>query len=276
VPILNTLQRILEPLPIRGKSRLAIAVLSRLGECEVQCHPLRGVTVFLQPDKWIEQLMWAGSYERELVNLFKRVLKPGMTVLDLGANIGYFSVLAAGLVGNTGQVHAFEPDATCFARLKKNLSAFPWAQAHSIAVGDQPGMARFHYSQKGSETGWGSLLFGKDNASTQETLVPVMSLDAWACEQAIRRVDFIKMDIEGGEYRALKGAEALLYQHRPVIVAELNEVCLRRDHREPTDVLSLLRAAGYNRFSFNDGVLGIPQDRGNQIGALRAFARRPL
>ncbi len=220
--------------------------------------------------------MWAGSYEPELVNLFKRALKPGMTVLDIGANIGYFSVLAAGLVGNSGQVHAFEPDATCFARLKKNLAALPWAQAHSIAVGDQAGTARFHYSKKGDETGWGSLLLGEDNACAQETLVPVMSLDAWACGQAIRRVDFIKMDVEGAEYRALKGAEALLYKHRPVIVAELNEVCLRRDHREPTDVLSLLRTAGYNTFSFNDGVLGIPQDRGNQIGALRAFARRSL
>lgn len=220
--------------------------------------------------------MWAGSYERELVHLFKRVLTPGMTVLDLGANIGYFSVLAAGLVGNTGQVYAFEPDARCFARLKKNLSAFSWAQAHSIAVGDQPGTARFYYRQKGDETGWGSLLLGKDNASSLETLVPVMSLDAWTCEQAIGRVDFIKMDVEGGEYRVLKGAEVLLSQHRPIIVAELNEVCLRRDHREPTDVLSILRAAGYDTFSFNDGVLGIPQDRGNQIGALHAFARRPL
>jgi FkbM family methyltransferase len=276
VSILNALQRILEPLPIRGKGRLAVAVLSRLGEREVECHPLRGVTVFLQPDKWIEQLMWAGSYERELVKLFKRVLAPGMTVVDLGANIGYFSVLAAGLVGNTGQVHAFEPEARCFARLKKNLSAFPWAQAHSIAVGDQAGTARFYYSQKGDETGWGSLLSRKDNASAQETPVPVTSLDAWTREQAVRHVDFIKIDVEGGEYRVLKGAEALLSRYRPIIVAELNEVCLRRDRREPTDVLSILRRAGYNMFSFNDGVLGIPQDRGDQTGALRAFARRPL
>ena len=199
-----------------------------------------------------------------------------MTVLDLGANIGYFSVLAAGLVGNGGQVHAFEPDATCFARLKKNLSAFPWAQAHSIAVADQLGTARFHYTQKRDETGWGSLLLGKDNASTEQTLVPVMSLDAWVCEQAIRRVDFIKIDVEGGEYRALKGAEVLLRHHRPVIVAELNDVCLERDHRQPMDVVSLLRAAGYNTFSLNEGVLGIAQNGGNQIGALQSFRRRPL
>ena len=271
--ILNTLQRVLEPLPIRGKGRLALAVLSRVNEREVQCHPLRGVTVFLEPDKWIEQLMWAGAYERKLVNLIKKVLMPGMTVLDLGANIGYFSVLAAGLVGNSGQVHAFDPAPRCFARLKKNLAAFSWAHAHSIAAGDELGTASFHFSDKANETGWGSLL-SADNASTQTTTVPVVRLDTWAHEQAIRRVDFIKMDVEGGEYRALRGAEALLRQHRPVVVAELNDVCLGRDHRTPQDVVSLLRTAGYNTFSFNEGVLGIPKDGGNQTGALHDLTRR--
>lgn len=271
--ILNTLQRVLEPLPIRGKGRLAVAILSRVSEREVQCHPLRGVTVSLQADKWIERLMWAGAYERELVNLFKKVLMPGMNVLDLGANIGYFSVLAAGLVGSSGQVHAFEPAPTCFARLRNNLAAFPWAHAHSIAVGDEPGAACFHFSDNENESGWGSLL-SEGDASTQTTTVPVVSLDAWAHEQAIRRVDLIKMDVEGGEYRALRGAEALLRQHRPAVVAELNDVCLRWDPRKPQDVLSLLRAAGYNTFSFNDGVLGIPRDGCNQAAALHDLATR--
>jgi FkbM family methyltransferase len=219
--------------------------------------------------------MWAGAYERELVNVFKKMLKPGMTVLDLGANIGYFSVLASGLVGNRGQLHAFEPAPTCFTRLKKNLAAFSWAHVHSIAVGDEPGTARFHFSHKGNETGWGSLL-PDDNVSAQEITVPVLTLDTWAHNQAIRRVDLIKMDLEGAEYRAIKGAEALLCQHRPLVVAELNEVCLRRDHRTPEDVLSLLRAAGYNTFSLGDGVLGIPKDGWNQIETLYDFTRRPL
>jgi FkbM family methyltransferase len=219
--------------------------------------------------------MWAGAYEPELVNLFKKVLKPGMIVLDVGANIGYFSALAAALVGNCGQVHAFEPAPPCVPRLKKNLVPFPWAHAYFNAVGDELCTTRLYYSDRGNETGWGSLL-SKENTSTDETMVSMVRLDDWASSRAVRRIDFIKLDIEGGEYRALKGAESLLRQYRPVVVAELNDVCLRRDSRMPQDVLLLLRTMQYNTFSFNDGVLGIPKDGASQTGALHEFTREPL
>ena len=274
-PLLNTLQKVLEPLPLRGKGRLSKVVFRFLAAEEAECHPLPSVTVFVRPDKWIERLMWAGAYERELVRLFKRVLKPGMTVLDLGANIGYFSVLAAGLVGKSGQVHAFEPAPTCFTRLKRNLAAFPWAHAYPIAAADAPGTACFHFSDKANESGWGSLL-SENDAFTRETMVPVARLDDWAREQAIRRVDFIKMDIEGAEFRALQGATELLSRYRPVVVAELNSVCLARDDHQPDDVLALLRAAGYDNFAFNDGVLALPSEARHQILEIEGLSAEPL
>ena len=273
-PLLNTLQRILEPLPVRGKGRLSKVVFRFLSAEEAECHPLPSVTVHVRPDKWIERLMWAGAYERELVDLFKRVLKPGTTVLDLGANIGYFSVLAAGLVGKSGQVHAFEPAQTCFTQLTRNLAAFPWAHAYPAAVGDAPGTACFHFSDKANETGWGSLLPGED-ASTRETMVSVVRLDDWAREQAIGRVDFIKMDIEGGEFRALQGAAELLSRYRPVLVTELNAVCLAREDRLPDDVLAQLRAAGYENFAFNDGVLAVPREARGQIAEIAGLHVEP-
>jgi len=274
-PLLNTLQRILEPLPVRGKGRLSKVVFRFLSAEEAECHPLPSVTVHVRPDKWIERLMWAGAYERELVDLFKRVLKPGTTVLDLGANIGYFSVLAAGLVGKSGQVHAFEPAQTCFTQLTRNLAAFPWAHAYPAAVGDAPGTACFHFSDKDNATGWGSLLPGEE-ASTRETMVPVVRLDDWARQQAVQRVDFIKMDIEGGEFRALQGATELLSRYRPIVVAELNSVCLARDDRQPDDVLALLRAAGYDNFAFNDGVLAVPREARHQMVKIEGLRAEPL
>jgi FkbM family methyltransferase len=274
-PFLNTLQRVLEPLPVRGKGRLSEVVFRVLPTSEAQCHPLPTVTVLVRPEVWIERLMWAGAYERELVNLFKRVLAPGMAALDVGANIGYFSVLAAGLVGETGLVHSFEPAPACFSQLKRNLAAFPWADASPFAVADAPGIARFHFSERPNQTGWGSLL-SEENSAMQEAEVPVITLDQWTREQGIRRVDFIKMDVEGAEYRALLGATEVLYRCRPIVVAELNAVCLARDGRRPEDILALLRAAEYDTFAFNDGVLALPSESRDRIGEVESFGAVPL
>jgi FkbM family methyltransferase len=268
--LLNLVQRVLEPLPARGKGRVSHLIFRLRPVEEAECHPLPNITVFVRPDKWIERLMWAGAYERELVGLFKRVLTPGMTVLDLGANVGYFAALAAGLVGNNGEVHAFEPERTCFARLERNLAAFPWAHAHCNAVGDRGGEARFYSSENPNETGWGSLLLEGDASARQVSVVPVIKLDEWICERAIDRVDFIKMDIEGGEFRALQGMETLLNRFRPIIVAELNSICLERDDRKPDDVLALLHAANYDTFSFNDGVLALPAEKSDKMEAIAA------
>jgi FkbM family methyltransferase len=252
---LNILQRTIEPLPIRGKVRLVEAIFRHMRSREFQCHPLPGITVSLRTNQRIERWMWAGAYERELVQLMKRTLKSGMTVVDVGANIGYLSALASGLVGNTGQVHAFEPMPQNVSRLRQNLSAFRWARLYPCAVGEAPGKATICFDE--SESGWASLLITDDLKCRAE--VDVIRLDDWARDAAITRVDFVKMDIEGGEFRALRGAQEMLSRFRPIIVAELNAVCLARDHRKPEDVFALLQGLGYECSPFNGGVLAVPQ-----------------
>lgn len=258
---LSALQRLLENLPVRGKARLANVIFDAIGYREVECHPLRSVTIHLDPTQRIERLMWAGAYERELLALLQRFLRPGMTVADVGANIGYFSAISAGLVGSDGAVHAFEPVPRCFAQLRKNLATFGWARAYPCAIGDAVGHATIHFDE--AESGWGSLLDDKELPSATE--VDVMTLDAWAQHENLTALDFIKIDAEGAEYRVLKGAHDVLLKLRPTIVAELNAPCLVRDRRTPQDVIDLLRAADYDTFSFNDGVLAIPKDKEAQV-----------
>ena len=89
-------------------------------------------------------------------------------------------------------------------------------------------------------------------------------------------MDLMKMDVEGGEYRVLQGATRVLRELRPVIVAELNSVCLKRDHHTPEDVIQLLQAAAYQTFSFNDGVLAIPGENSNALNELRACAKNSI
>jgi FkbM family methyltransferase len=247
-------------------------LLARHRSAELSSRPLQGVRVFLRASERIERLMWAGAYERDLVELFKRSVRPGMTVLDVGANIGYFSTIAAGMVGSHGRVHSFEPVPSCFARLERNLSQFGWAWAHRSAVGDKSGVATVHFKE--SESGWGSLF--SDGSPDSATEVPVVTLDEWVDQQGIERLDFIKIDVEGGEFRALKGTDHILRKFRPMITAELNELCLQRDHHTPLDVLELLEAADYESFSFNDGVLAIPREAREQLHHLRGFTKRPF
>jgi FkbM family methyltransferase len=267
--VFSALQKTLEWLPIRGKGRFADIFLRTLKPDGLECHPLRDVTVFLRSSQRIERLMWAGAYERELVDLFKRTLKPGMTVLDVGANIGYFSATAAGLVGSKGNVHAFEPIPECFAQLQRNLSSFRWSHAHQCAVGDTTGIATIHFKE--DELGWGSLL--TDNDLTRAENAKLINLDDWILREGIRSLHFIKVDVEGFEYRVLQGAASILHDLRPIIVAELNAVCLRRDHRKPEDVVQLLQSAKYQTFSFNDGVLAIPREAGQVLSDLRAHTK---
>lgn len=107
------------------------------------------------------------------------------------------------------------------------------------------------------ENGWGSL-FG-DQDARERIEVNTIRLDDWARDAPIDHLDFLKIDIEGGEYRALLGAQALLKRFRPFVIAELDSICLSRDQRTPDDVLDLLAEAGYHCQRTPDTVIARPQ-----------------
>ena len=251
VNYLAGLQLVLERLPVRGKGRLADAVLSNMSG-ELVCHPLPGVTVSVRANQQIERWMWAGAYEKELVSLLKKRLKPGMTFLDLGANIGYFSVIAAALVKDKGHVHAFEPMPQNLTRLQKNLAPFPWAVAQPYAVGNVTGEVPIHYSDK--VAGWASIhdQHGLGNLPCNST-VSVLQLDDWLQGNPVNRLDFIKMDIEGSELDALLGARRMLSQFHPTIVAET------KFGWNYDQIRKLLDVTGYEcRPLHGDSILAIP------------------
>ena len=195
--------------------------------------------------------MWAGAYEPELVSLLKRTLKPGMTVLDLGANIGYFSVIAAALVSDDGHVYAFEPMPQNFVRLRKNLEPFHRAVAYPYAVSNVTGAVPIHSSDK--EAGWASIhpLHPRDDLPCSSS-VSAIRLDDWLLDNSVNRIDFIKLDIEGSELDALLGAKQMLSHFHPTIVAETKSGW----HHD--EIRQLLGTSGYECRSFcGDSILAI-------------------
>jgi FkbM family methyltransferase len=170
----------------------------------------------------------------------KPLLRPGSTFVDVGANVGYFTLLASTL---GARVVAYEPTPSVFARLRENvdLNGFQQAQLVNAAVMDKPGTLSLHLSGEDPEA---NSLFGD---GPQSVRVPAVSLDEDLAARGIEHVDLLKIDAEGAEAFVLDGATRLLSSpNPPAILVEVNAFTLRSAGLQPSDILSRLESHGYH------------------------------
>lgn len=175
-----------------------------------------------------------GAWEPFETRVISSLLRPGDTFVDVGANLGYFSAIAAGLVGNQGRVIAFEPDADNFALLTRNTAAFSWVTCHACALSNRAGRSAFVLSS--DNRGDHRLA---DEAQHQ---VDVISGD----EIIEGRVDVVKIDTQGAEARVLQGLAATLERssdHLSLIV-EFWPAALAQLGATGRDVLDCLEPLG--------------------------------
>jgi FkbM family methyltransferase len=156
------------------------------------------------------------DYEEEL-KAWLEVLKPGDVVLDIGANMGVYSIRAGQKVGPHGHVFAFEPLPETVARLKRNISynKLDNITVLDIAVGDRDGVATLYEGKRQSSA---SVCHHSMSGPSHE--VKVKTIDTVVKELKLARVDWIKMDIEGAEPAALAGMEETLARFKPSILFE--------------------------------------------------------
>lgn len=184
--------------------------------------------------------------EEATTALFSRLLRPGMTVFDVGSNIGYYTLLAARAVGPAGRVHAFEATPAVAKRLAENveLNRFTNVTVNHLAVCDREGEVEFNL-QEDSE-GNSMVVSDPGQASVR---VPATTLDAYAKRQGISRVDVIKIDVEGVEGLVLEGGRALLGGAQPpVLIIESNPATLRAAGNSPERLCERLASFGYRCF----------------------------
>lgn len=175
---------------------------------------------------------WIGTYETQKQSVIRRFVKTGMKVFDVGANAGFYTLAFARLVGDSGEVWAFEPLAAKADYLLKHRSLNGLGNVHVVqaAVADKPGLAGLRVTADGS---MGAL----DEMAAYH--VPTVSLDGLIASGALPEPDLIKMDVEGAESMALAGARQLLERQRVVLfLACHGEEQRRRCFR-------ILRDAGY-------------------------------
>jgi FkbM family methyltransferase len=181
-----------------------------------------------------------GLYELDTARLIKRLLRPGDHFVDSGANIGYFTLLAACAVGKHGRVDAFEPQPDNRARLIENLRRNHLddrVAVHPQALGDRPGMVRVYRPADESRNHGQSSMFLPATVPSTAVDVPAVRMDE-ALSGA--RPKLVKLDVEGAEPLVIDGMRRLIEQSAPAIILEYNPPTSREAGFAPEEALTRL------------------------------------
>lgn len=184
----------------------------------------------------------AGLYEPAVTKAILELVRPGMTVVDVGANVGYYTLLASRLVGPGGRVYSFEPVLSIFEVLLSNLrdNDCDNVTAERKAISDRSGDGRFLVDRYGTE--------GRLVAKGGHIVVECTTLDEYFGALGWPAVDVVKMDIEGGEPAALSGMRELVQRSpRLRIILELNWPALRAAGWEHRELALLLYNLGFRK-----------------------------
>jgi FkbM family methyltransferase len=200
--------------------------------------------------------MYFGSYALLVTEAMKRYLQPGDTFFDVGANIGYMSAVAAGLVGTNGQVHSFEPVPAYFDRLERlvNLNPCHTIIANPCAAGESDGSCTIYVTR---EPGQNTMVssYQSDFEITSTLDVPVVRLDSYIQDHGITRIAMFKIDAEGYEFPTLKGLQSY-FEHskdRPAIICEIAPRAYPLMGNKLSDLARYMAEFGYSARDLIDG-----------------------
>jgi len=219
-------EKIYQNKPLAGAIResLNASVAEGFQQVEVAAGILTGMPLLL--DLKGEKDYWLGTYEMPLQAALKELVKAGMVCYDVGANIGYVSLMLARLSGETGKVVAFEALPDNVKRWVANVDLnglMDRTELYPLAVTQWGTPARFLVH---ASAGMGKLEGSPGRADStmyKKTIeVPSISLDQFIYQQGNVKPDLVKMDIEGGEVFALPGMERTLKEHHPILLLELH------------------------------------------------------
>ena len=268
---MTTLARTLQSIPRRcrawsrrGRKEWAWAIRRRLGPNSCHRFPFDGdlqIEVCLKDELALNYAL-GREFEPDVGGFLRRMLRPGMVVFDIGANIGHFTLLAAKRVGPGGHVHAFEPAPEEFAKLQRNvvLNGFENVALNAVAVCDRAGAVALQTCAGGLGL-YNSIGRPFRTAELSATTVPCTTLDVYTHERAIGRVDLIKIDIEGAEPAALSGATNLLAgPDAPVLVCEFSDPAAAGMGHTTQSLRQRLEELGYRLFRYDPAGPGLAEE----------------
>jgi FkbM family methyltransferase len=229
------------------------AVINRFDSVTIQLKYAGKMELY--PGDYIDTWLYTGAdFEPHIVRLFLKFLEPGDHVLDIGANIGYFSLIASGLVGEGGKVYAFEPSPLNLERLRKNIQLNNHQNVLVIpkAVSNNNGTFLINLPV-GPIKNSGRSSFRVLEEQSEQVTVETLALDV--LRETISKISLVKMDIEGAEEMALSGMEKLIERDQPVIILELSDFYLRQLGSSAESVINFLKNLGYKIYIAGEEII---------------------
>jgi len=221
-------------------------------------------------DEEQRKIFFYGHYhERYEAQMVLSLLDRDEVFWDIGANIGYFSLIAATALGNSGQILAFEPGRPAYERLLDNISLNPFTniKTFQLAVAATEGEAVLYLFADIADSSASLYHPGKEQAGRQ--VCQTVSLDKFLVEQGLRPPDFLKIDVEGAELAVLQGAQNLIATHTPLLLMEIEEKNLRAAGASKATIQELLWDYGYRAAHLRKGrwrlINDVAETRGRNI-----------
>lgn len=237
---------VLRPKPLKAMANAAIC------RCIPQRIKRKGATIVLnQKDPVVSGAIAFGVYEKAETAFFCSVCRPGMTFIDIGANIGYYSALASRRIGPSGQIVALEPDPESFRYLKQNIVAnlAPTVFCIQKAAAAESGTLRLYVNR---ENRGDNRLYPNDLCDSSYQ-VEVSTVDAMLEDCGVERVDLVKMDVQGFEGHVLSGMKQTIQRSNSLILlTEFWPFGLRSAGTSPEDLLVELEQAGLRLYELTD------------------------
>jgi FkbM family methyltransferase len=220
-------------------------------KAELVATIIQNIKMKLSVNDWVQQNIFLnGYYEKNETDYWLRRTQNSTTVIDIGANVGYYSLLASkNIKPQTGVVYAFEPISKTFKRLTENihLNKINNIQYFNQAISDENSFIQIHV---GNDENWGmSSINEHEHLSGVVEKVKSETLDNFCKEHNIANIDLVKIDVEGAEFKVLKGMTAVIEKFKPEVLIEILDQHLNKQNVSSTDIFNFFWERGYQAFT---------------------------
>lgn len=215
----------------------------------------KDIKINLYKDSILSRLIHDG-FEKEETDYLASILNEGDVFIDIGANIGLFSLIASRIVGDNGLVISFEPSPTTFIRFIENvkLNDLKNIDARNIGLSDKSDKLTFYISENGYDA-WDSFAPSQDNKLEKEIKVQVSTLDFELKEINKSLVKLVKIDVEGWEKFVLYGGKDFFINYNPIVMVEFTEENTFNAGYPVHEIFDIMQDFGYVWYRINDGKL---------------------